>query len=158
MALRVTDRKTQPFLRTRFYEGAAQFSPDGRWVVYTSDESSREEIYVEPYSSPGGKWRISTDGGKEPVWNPNGRELFYRSGNKMMAVDVATRPGFTAGRPTPLFAEDFVSSSTGFPNYDVSRDGRFLMVQPSANETATPTQIIVVLNWFEELKRLAPTK
>ena len=74
----------------------------------------------------------------------------------MMAVDVATRPGFTAGRPTPLFAGDFVSSSTGFPNYDVSRDGRFLMVQPSANETATPTQIIVVLNWFEELKRLAP--
>ena len=105
------------------------------------------------------KWQISTDGGTEPVWNPNGRELFYRSGNKMMAVDIATQPVFAPGRPRLLFTGDYVPASTTYPNYDVSRDGRrFLMVQPSAQENATPTQIIVVLNWFEELKRLVPTK
>ena len=100
---RLTDRKTQPFLRTPFFEGAPQFSPDGRWVAYLSDESGREEIYVQPYPGPGGKSQISTDGGTEPVWNPNGRELFYRSGNKMMAVDIATQPVFAAGRPIALY-------------------------------------------------------
>ena len=99
-ALRLTDRKTQPFLRTPFYEVAPRFSPDGRWVAYLSDESGRPEVYVQPYPGPGGKSQISTDGGTEPVWNPNGRELFYRSGNKMMAVTITTKPDFAAGRPT----------------------------------------------------------
>ena len=77
-------RKAQPFLRTRFDEAEPKFSPDGRWLAYISDESGRYEIYVQPYPGPGGKWQISTEGGTEPVWNPNGRELFYRSGDKMM--------------------------------------------------------------------------
>ena len=80
------------------------------------------------------KWQISTDGGTEPVWNPNGRELFYRSGNKMMAVEIATQPVFAAGRPdAALYAETTCRLPRRHPNYDVSRDGRrFLMVQPSA--------------------------
>ena len=90
-------RKAQPFLRTPFNESAPRFSPDGRWLAYISDESGRYEIYVQPYPGPGGKWQISTEGGTEPVWNPNGRELFYRSGDKMMAVDITTQPGFAAG-------------------------------------------------------------
>ena len=77
--LRLSDRKAQPFLRTPFNETAPRFSPDGRWLAYISDESGRFEIYVQPYPGPGGKWQISTEGGTEPVWNPNGRELFYRS-------------------------------------------------------------------------------
>jgi eukaryotic-like serine/threonine-protein kinase len=81
------DRKAQPFLRTPFNESAPQFSPDGRWLAYVSDESGRYEIYVQLYLGPGGKWQISTEGGTEPVWNRNLRELFYRSGDKMMAVD-----------------------------------------------------------------------
>ena len=128
-------------------------------MAYLSDESGRQESYVRPYPGPGRKWQISTDGGTEPVWNPNGRELFYRNGNKVMAVDIATEPVFAAGKPRLLFTGDYMRTSRGIPNYDVSRDGRrFLMVQPSAQENATPTQIIVVLNWFEELKRLVPTK
>jgi len=97
--LRMGDRKVQPFLRTGFNESVPQFSPDGRWLAYISDESGRFEIYVQPYPGPGGKWQISTEGGTEPVWNRNGRELFYRSGGRMMAVDIATQPGFAAGKP-----------------------------------------------------------
>jgi eukaryotic-like serine/threonine-protein kinase len=109
--LRLGDRKAQPFLRTPFNEGGPRFSPDGRWLAYVSDESDRWEIYVQPYPGPGGKWQISTDGGTEPVWNPNGRELFYRSGDKMMAVDIATQPGFAAGRPRVLFEGPYVLTS-----------------------------------------------
>jgi Tol biopolymer transport system component len=77
------DRKAQPFLRTPFNESAPQFSPDGRSLAYLSNESGRNGLYVQSYPGPGGKWEISTDGGSEPVWNRNGRELFYRSGNKI---------------------------------------------------------------------------
>ena len=160
MALKLPDQTTQPFAQTPFFEGVPQFSPDGRWVAYVSDESEsgRWEIYVRPYPGPGAKWRISTEGGTEPVWNPDGRELFYRSGNTMMAVDVATKPVFRAGRPRRLFSGDYVLAATTFPNYDVSRDGsRFLMLQRSGQEQTTPTQIVTVLNWFDELKRLVPT-
>jgi eukaryotic-like serine/threonine-protein kinase len=126
--LRLSDRKTQPFLRTPFTEGGPRFSPDGHWLAYVSDESGRFEIYVQPYPGPGGKWQISTEGGTEPVWNPNGRELFYRSGNKMMAVDVTTQPSFTVGKPRMLFMGEYVPTVTTPPNYDVSPDGqRFLM-------------------------------
>ena len=156
--LRLSDRKAQPFLRTPFNESVPQFSPDGRWLAYISNESGRYEIYVQPYPGPGGKWLISTEGGMEPVWNPNGRELFYRSGGKMMAVDIATQPSFTAGKPRLLFEGRYEPTPATAPNYDVSPDGqRFLMLKPSEAGDAAPTQINVVLNWFEELKRLVPT-
>jgi eukaryotic-like serine/threonine-protein kinase len=158
--LRMGDRKAQPFLRTPFTETAPQFSPDGRWLAYVSDESGRNEIYVQPYPGPGGKWQISTDGGAEPVWNRNGRELFYRSGDKMMAVDIATEPSLVAGKPRMLFQGQYVPTPppSSFPFYDVSPDGqRSLMLKPSEQTGAAPTQINVVLNWFEELKRRVPT-
>jgi Tol biopolymer transport system component len=155
--LRMSDRKAQPFHRTPFTEGTPRFSPDGRWLSYISGESGRFEIYVQPYPGPGGKWQISTEGGTEPVWNPNGRELFYRSGDKMMAVDVATKPSFSAGKPRMLFQGQYAPTVGTAPNYDVSSDGqRFLMVQSSEQAGAAPTQINVVLNWFEELKRRVP--
>ena len=156
--LRLSDRKAQLFLRTRFDESVPQFSPDGRWLAYISDESDRREIYVQPYPGPGGKLQISTEGGTEPVWNHNGRELFYRSGDKMMAVDIATQPGFAAGKPKALFEGQYLQTPGTVPNYDVSPDGqRFLMLKPSEQEQAAPTQINVVLNWFEELKQKVPT-
>jgi Tol biopolymer transport system component/predicted Ser/Thr protein kinase len=155
--LRLSDHKAQPFLRTPFDEGAPRFSPDGRWLAYVSNESGRYEIYVQPYPGPGGKWQISTEGGAEPVWNPNGRELFYRSGDEMMAVDIATQPGFAAGKPRALFEGRYLPTPFTFPSYDVSPDGqRFLMVKPTEQAQAAPTQINVVLNWFEELKRRVP--
>ncbi len=156
--LRVGDRKAEPFLRTRFDESVPRFSPDGHWLAYVSNESGRYEIYVQPYPGPGGKWLISTEGGTEPNWNPNGRELFYRSGDKMMAVDITTQPSFAVGKPRVLFAGPYELSPATSPDYDVSPDGqRFLMLKPAeAGEAAAPTQINVVLNWFEELKRRVP--
>jgi len=156
--LSLTDHTRTPFVVTPATEGAARFSPDGRWLAYVSDESGRPEIYVQPYPGPGGKWQISIDGGTEPAWNANGRELFYRSGDKMMAVPVMLQPSFSAGRPAMLFEGTYLSSTfplTGVA-YDVTRDGqRFLMVK---DRPTSATQINVVVNWFEELKRLVPTK
>jgi Tol biopolymer transport system component/predicted Ser/Thr protein kinase len=150
-------RKAQLFLQTPFNENTSRFSPDGRWMAYISDESGRNEVYVQPYPGPGGKWQISTEGGTEPVWNPNGRELFYRSGDRMMAVDIVTQPGFVAGRPRMLFEKRYEAAPAPIVNYDVSPDGqRFLMIKPVDQEEAAPTQINVVLNWFEELKRRVP--
>jgi serine/threonine-protein kinase len=151
-------RKAQPFLQTPFNESAPRFSPDGRWLAYISDESGRYEIYVQPYPGPGGKWQISTEGGTEPAWNPNGRELFYRTGDKMMAVDIATKPGFTVGKPRMLFEGQYEVTPGAFPSYDVSSDGqRFLMLKSSESAQAAPTQINVVLNWSEELKQKVST-
>jgi len=157
--LQMSDRKVQLFLQTPFNEGAASFSPDGHWLAYLSNESGRPEIYVQPYPGPGGKWQISTDGGTEPLWNRNGRELFYRSGNRMMAVQVSTQPTFSAGKPAMLFEKEYAASqfpATGIA-YDVSPDGqRFLMVK-EIEQSSSATQINVVLNWFEELKRRVPS-
>jgi eukaryotic-like serine/threonine-protein kinase len=156
--LRLNDRKTQPFLQTQSNAYVLRFSPDGHWLAYVSNESERFEVYVQPYPGPGGRWQISTEGGREPVWNPNGRELFYRSGNKVMAVEIATQPSFSAGKPRMLFEGRYVLGQAITTNYDVSPDGqRFLMVKPAEQEQAPPTQINVVLNWFEELKRRVPT-
>ncbi|MBI3933362.1 MAG: PD40 domain-containing protein, partial [Acidobacteria bacterium] len=129
--LRLSDRKAQPFLKTPYEDAAPRFSPDGKWLAYSSDESGRREIYVQPYPGPGGKWQISTDGGQEPVWNPKGGELFYRSGSKIMAVDVNTKAGFSAGKPRMLFDGPYVPTAGSLPAYDVSPDGqRFLMLKP----------------------------
>jgi Tol biopolymer transport system component len=156
--LSIKDRKAQPFLRTPFSENAPRFSPDGRWIAYVSDESGRLEIYVQPYPGPGGKWQISTEGGNEPVWNPNGRELFYRVADKMMGVDIATQPSFAAGKPHILFERPYATAAQSVPNYDVSPDGqRFLMLKLNEAQEAAPTQINVVLNWFEESKQKVPT-
>jgi serine/threonine-protein kinase len=156
--LRLSDRKAQPFLRTPFNERVPRFSPDGHWLSYVSNESGRYEVYVQPYPGPGGKWQISTEGGSEALWNRNGRELFYRNGDKMMSVAISTQPSFAAGNPRQLFKGDYQMNATGIPEYDISPDGeRFLMVKPVEQQQAAPTQINVVLNWTEELKRLVPT-
>jgi eukaryotic-like serine/threonine-protein kinase len=152
-------QKAEPYLQGPFTQGAAQFSRDGRWLAYASNESGRFEIYVQPYPGPGGKWQISSDGGGEPLWNPNGRELFYRSGNKVMAVEISTQPNFSAGKPKVLFAGQYQLSPNPVPtaNYDVSPDGQhFLMLKSIDQAKAAPTQINVVLNWFEDLKQKVP--
>ncbi len=148
------ERKPRPFLRTSFNEWAGVFSPDSRWMAYTSNETGRDEVFVQPFPGPGGKWTISTDGGSEPVWARNGRELFYRNGDRMMAVSVEIKPGFSPGRPRQLFEGRYMREQF-HQNYDVSPDGqRFLMVRPG--QDAASSQINIVLNWSEELKRRAP--
>jgi len=156
-ALPLSDRKPRLFLRTPSHEFAPKFSPDGRWLAYGSNESGRPEIYVQPFPGPGGKWQISTDGGQEVLWARTG-EMFYRSGNRMMAVETKTQPAFSASAPRMLFEGPYELLPNGSPNYDVTADGqRFLMVKAASPETA-PTQINVVLNWLEELKQRVPVK
>jgi eukaryotic-like serine/threonine-protein kinase len=150
--LPLKDGKPQAFLRTPANETAPRFSQGSHFIAYASNESGRYEIYVRPYPGPGRKWQISTEGGAEPVWNPKGRELFYRNGNKMMVVDVTTQGTFSAGKPRLLFEGPHVPTPRSFPDYDVSPDGqRFLMLKPNEQAQAT-AQINVVLNWFEELE------
>ena len=99
--------------------------------------------------------QISTDGGTEPLWSPNGKELFYRNQDRMMAVSIQTEPTFDAGAPEVLFERAYALAPVNlFSNYDVDAQGRFLMIK---GKDQGPGQINVVLNWFEELKRLVPT-
>ena len=132
----------------------AELSPDGRWLAYVSGVTGSPEIWVRPYPGPGVPIRISPSGGREPVWDPGGQELFYLGGNKMMAVKVATEPGFTSEPPQVLFEGNYLQGNR--PSYDVGVDGRFLMIKAAGQEEG-PGQINVVLNWFEELERLVPT-
>src|SRR5262249_12095065 len=98
------ERKPIPYLQTPFDEAQGQFSPDGRWVAYTSTDSGRPEIYVQPFPASGGKWQISTAGGVTPRWRADGKELFYISlDRKLMAVDITAAAKFEAGIPRPLF-------------------------------------------------------
>ena len=152
LVYRLGDRKVETFLQTRFNEIAPQFSPDGRWLVYVSDESGRNEVYVQPYPGPGGKWQISTEGGTEPVWARNG-ELFYRNGDKMMAVATNTKGNFTADTPKLLFEGHYATYNT-MPAYDVTPDGQRFLLAKTAEQG--PQEISVVLNWTEELKQKAP--
>ncbi|MFY9550847.1 MAG: protein kinase [Thermoanaerobaculia bacterium] len=145
----------RPWLRTPFNERAGRFSPDGHWLAYVSNESGRDEVYVQPFPGPGGKWQISVSEGTEPVWSHAGSEIFYRSGDKMMAVSVASGRGFSAETPHVLFEGRFVPSRRGEAAYDVSPDDRrFVMVQRDVQSFAT--RLNVVLNFSEELKRRVP--
>ena len=145
----------RPWLRTPFNERAARFSPDGHWLAYVSNESGRDEVYVQPFPGPGGKWQVSVSGGTEPVWSHDGSEIFYRVGDKMMAVRVAHDGSFSAESPRLLFEGRFVPTRRGEAAYDVSPDGRrFLMVQRDLQSVIT--HLNVVLNFSEELARLAP--
>jgi Tol biopolymer transport system component len=135
------------------------FSPDGQWFAYVSnDETGRNHIYVIPFLDPEVKRLISgKEGGGEPVWSRDGTEIFYRSGDKMMVVPVRVEPTFSAERPSVLFEGSYVKTQfmIGKQYYDVAPDGqRFLMIK--AREDTS--QINVVQNWFEELKRLVPTE
>jgi hypothetical protein len=101
---------------------------------------------------------VSSDGGVEPRWARNGRELFYRNGDAFMAVEVKTQPAFSAGSPRLLFQKPGINNGTNAPGFDVSLDGqRLLMMEPVASPPSV-TQIEVVMNWFTELTRLAPSK
>jgi Tol biopolymer transport system component len=139
------ERKPYPFLETEFDEAFAIFSPDGRWVAYVSDETGTAELYVRRFQESGGSWRISTDGGTVPRWRRDGKELFYISGGKLMAVEVkASESSFELGAPRLLFEK------SGISNYDVSKDGQqFLIAVPVES---SPEPITVVLNWTADLK------
>jgi Tol biopolymer transport system component len=138
-----------PFLRTPFDERSPRFSPDGKWLAYVSDESGRNDVYVQPFPGPGAKWLVSTDGGVDPVWSRDSRELFYRQGDQMLGVSVAPSGEFSAGRPRRLFEMRFDAGDNG-PNYDVSRDGTWFLM-PRSEQGPRSGELHLVLNWFSEI-------
>ena len=147
----IADKKPAAFVAMPAAEVTPAFSPDGRWIAYVSDESGRQEVYVQPFPASGGKWQISTSGGNQPVWSRDGRELFYVSpDNKLMAVDVKTSPGFEAGAPQALF-EMRLRSVVG-RRYDVSADGKRFLVNATIGEVKS-NPITLVQNWAAGLKK-----
>jgi Tol biopolymer transport system component len=158
-------RTATPFLETPFEEAAPIFSPDGRWVAYTSSKSGQNEIYARPYPGPGDEVTVSVGGAVEPVWAHSGRELFYRHEGKLIAVNVEeTATSLKVGAPRTLFNDRYRLDTTGYvgggANYDVSPDDqRFVMVgEPEAANAPKPVRLHIVLNWIEEVKTRVSTK
>ncbi len=149
--------RAEPFFESPANDRMATFSPDGQWIAYVSDQSGQDEVYVRPYPRVVGARRLSSNGGRSPVWGPDGNELFYREGKKMMSVAIETTPIFSHRTPVELFAGDYTAQNT-FINYDIHPDGdRFLMVALGETEiTSSTAQINVVLNWSEEVKERVP--
>jgi serine/threonine-protein kinase len=153
------ERKARPLLEGSFDEVAAQISPDGRWLAYVSNETGRQEVYVQPFPGLGGKWQVSATGGTEPRWSRDGRQLFYRSGNKMMAVDVQTRSGFAAGTPRMLFDQPYAINPNAAARYDVAPDGQHFLMLKVDETLSSPLELRVVLNWADEVqRRLVPVQ
>ncbi len=155
----------RPFLVSDSDESSAELSPDGRYLAYESNQSGRSEVYVQPFPGSGRRELVSTDGGGQPVWARNGRELFYRASGpgpmmRMMVVDVTLGHVFTAGRPRVLWEamRARYPGGTGGRTYDVAPDSRrFLMIQQRDSAPQPPiTHVVLVQNWLEELKRLVP--
>jgi serine/threonine-protein kinase len=157
------ERQAKPLIATTFLDRNADLSADGRWVAYESNESGRNEVYVRPFPAvDGGRWQVSTSGGSQPLWAPNSRELYFVDPEgRIVGVSVQSGPGFIAGNPQVVVKNPLVRNPPAITGrmFDVSRDGRrFLLIKAGegTEQAAPPLQIVVVQNWFEELKRLAP--
>ena len=148
-------------VKSEFCNDFAAVSPDGRWMAYDSNVSGRYEIYVERYPELGNRQQMSTGGGRRPLWSRDGRELFFGTPDNRQMLVVPVRSGTTlvAGRPQVLFEFAMVASVSSRP-YDVAPDGRFFIIRSgqAEDDAVAASNIILVLNWFEELKRLVPTK
>jgi eukaryotic-like serine/threonine-protein kinase len=159
LLLDMKSRRVTPFLNSKAWEGWPEISPDGRWLAYASSESGRNEVWVRPFPSQGGRWQISKDGGREPIWSKNGRQLFYRKANQVWVADVQTELGFSAKMPRFLFEKQEFGGASPIRNWDLWPDGQgFLMVKVEDSKPQPVTEIFLVQNWIEELKRLVPAK
>ncbi len=141
----------EPLVQTPANERSPAVSPDGRYVAYVSDETGQSEIFVQPFPRGESRWQVSTEGGTEPVWSPDGRELFFRAGDTIFALPIRTDPVFSTGFAEPAIQGPYAPNST-HTNYDVHPDGnRFVMVKVGDEES----RLMVVVNWFEALRGLA---
>jgi serine/threonine protein kinase len=155
-----------PLLDRESNEDHPQISPDGSWLAYASNVSGQNEVYVCPFPEVNkGRWQVSTNGGVGPLWSPNGQELFYRNEGSVMGVSVETDTVFKYGKPRTLFHGNYLAVAVVgaiLPMWDIHPDGnRFLMIKPSTSldkesATAILRKIIIVQNWFEELKERVP--
>ena len=142
----------KPLIATPAYEGGAQLSPDGRWLLYQSNASGQAEIYVRRYPELDRLWQVSEGGSVQPRWSRSGREIYYRNGRHVLAVSIDTSGAEPAlGKPTPLFTDDYdFAAGTSIPNYDVTPEGRFIMTR----RVVGGGRYRAVVNWTEELKRI----
>jgi serine/threonine-protein kinase len=145
--------KPEPFLVTPSDERAPMISPDGRWLAYESNESGRNEIYVQPFPEPRGKWQISTEGGDRPVWSKKEPELLYRSSEGVMAASyTAGGEAFAANKPRLWAAKKDLE-----PYFDLAPDGkRMAVIQAEGSQKSRPEQVMLLENFFDELRRRAP--
>jgi dipeptidyl aminopeptidase/acylaminoacyl peptidase len=153
----VHDRETgatTPWLATDADEREPAFSPDGRFLAYTSNETGRPEAYVQPFPGPGRKQVISIGGGRAALWSRDGNELFYVQGSTLVRVAVTADHDFTAGSPEPLFTDPLVD----WLSYDVMPDGASFIVVRQQPGDQPARELRVVLDWFAELERLAPRR
>ena len=152
MALPLTGGKPRVLLSTAAYEGGAQLSPDGKWLLYVSNELGGSEVFVQPYPAMNHRVQVSSGDGRQPIWNPKGGEIFYRSANRMMAVRLTTTPaGAQLTSPVPLFSGRYAfGGGLTIPNFSISRDGnQFILVKEQAG-----AHLNVVFNWFNDLARV----
>jgi hypothetical protein len=142
----------KPLLVTPAYEGGPQLSPDGRWMLYQSNQSGQPEIYVRRYPAMDRQWQVSEGGGVQARWSSKGREIYYRGGHHMMAVAVdPSRAEPTFGKPAALFADEYdFGQALSIANYDVTRDGRFIMLRRGSHGSS----LRVVIHWTDELKQI----
>jgi dipeptidyl aminopeptidase/acylaminoacyl peptidase len=152
----IPDSVEKPLVVTSAAEYSASPSPDGRWLAYQSNESGRYEVYVRDLREGGGRWQISTGGGEEPRWSPDGRELFFRIDDRFMHARMTPGDPFDADTPAKLFDGIFNVRSDSGAGYDVNpKTGRFLMIRPADPAASTAVSALnVVINWFADLQRL----
>jgi hypothetical protein len=144
------------FLGTPYAEAFGQISPNGRWMLYASDQSGRWEIYVTSYPKPGATYQISRSGGHKPLWNPNAPEILYRFGTKVYAVDVSFGSEFRAGEPRLLFEGPY-PNVPGF-DFDITPDGQQFLMLENKDFLTPSTTLTVITNFFDELRRRVPSR
>ena len=151
------EQEATPLLQGEFARGNAEYSPDGRWIVYRSDQSGITQVFAQPYPGPGPTVPLSIGGGDAVTWSLDGSQLFYRLGSQMMAIAVDTSESFEASPPVQLFEEPYYGTRGGVRQYHVTPDGGFLMLQAAQADTSeSPTQVVLVQNWHQELLERVP--
>jgi len=158
-----SSHQVTPLVHSAFPERNGTVSPDGRWLAYEANESGRFEVFVRKYPEVNsGRWPVSTDGGSRPMWTRNTHELVYVSpSGGLMRLQVQNGESWTATPPSPLVKDGYYTSPLNAGRtYDIDASGRqvLMITDPDAESSGPPASLVVVLNWFEELNRLAPTK
>jgi serine/threonine-protein kinase len=161
----LADKKSSDFLAVpKLIQARSVFSPDGRWIAYVSNETGNLNVFVKPFPDTGAKYQVSKDVGGQPLWSPDGKELFYRGGTgNFFSVKVSTQPGFTTGNPTPLPIDNTIAlpePTSAIRNYDITPDGKYFIIVTRSNtaqpEARATSEMQFVLNWFTELQQRVP--
>jgi Tol biopolymer transport system component len=152
--LALGDKTERQWLETPFSELGSRFSPDGRWVVFASDQTGASEVWVRPFPGPGAPVRISPDGGQKPLWSKDGKEILYENAGKLWSTGIAIQQSEVRAQPPRVLLEQgFVHDDTD-PNMryvDMARDGRLLVVEP--NQAVSDAAIVVAQHWDADLKK-----